>query len=59
MESERLLHPMTGQKVDTQNEVVEEKDLGWQPAIPRLLENIKLNIFKKHPYKGTTIENGL
>jgi zinc protease len=58
MESERLLHPIINQiGVDTQNEVVkEEKRLGVdnQPY-GRFLENIKLNMFKKHPYKGTTI----
>lgn len=58
MESERLLHPIINQiGVDTQNEVVkEEKRLRVDNApYGRFLENIKLNIFKKHPYKGTTI----
>ncbi|NJN50367.1 MAG: insulinase family protein [Polaribacter sp.] len=58
MESERLLHPIIGQDgVDTQNEVVkEEKRLRYdnQPY-SRFLEYVKLNMFKKHPYKGTTI----
>lgn len=58
MESERLMHPIINQiGVDTQNEVVkEEKRLRVDNApYGRFLENIKLNIFKKHPYKGTTI----
>ncbi|MCG1034880.1 M16 family metallopeptidase [Polaribacter sargassicola] len=58
MESERLLHPIIGQEgVDTQNEVVkEEKRLRFdnQPY-SRFLEYVKKEIFKKHPYKGTTI----
>lgn len=58
MESERLLHPIIGQDgVDTQNEVVKEEKrlrVDNQPY-SRLLENIKIHMFKKHPYKGTTI----
>ncbi len=58
MESERLLHPIINQiGVDTQNEVVKEEKrlrVDNQPY-GRFLENIKLNMFKKHPYKGTTI----
>lgn len=58
MESERLLHPIINQiGVDTQNEVVKEEKrlrVDNQPY-GRFLENIKLNVFKKHPYKGTTI----
>ena len=58
MESERLLHPVIKQKgVDTQNEVVKEEKrlrVDNQPY-SRLIENVKLHIFKKHPYKGTTI----
>ena len=58
MESERLLHPIIGQDgVDTQNEVVKEEKrlrVDNQPY-SRFLENVKKNIFKKHPYKGTTI----
>jgi zinc protease len=58
MESERLLHPVINQiGVDTQNEVVKEEKrlrVDNQPY-GRFIENIKLNIFKKHPYKGTTI----
>ncbi len=58
MESERLLHPIIGQEgVDTQNEVVKEEKrlrVDNQPY-GRFLENVKLHIFKKHPYRGTTI----
>jgi predicted Zn-dependent peptidase len=58
MESERLLHPIIKQGgVDTQNEVVKEEKrlrVDNQPY-SRFLEYVKLNMFKKHPYKGTTI----
>ena len=58
MESERLLHPIIGQDgVDTQNEVVKEEKrlrVDNQPY-SKFLEYVKQNIFKKHPYKGTTI----
>lgn len=58
MESERLLHPVIGQEgVDTQNEVVKEEKrmrVDNQPY-SRFLENVKKHMFKKHPYKGTTI----
>ena len=58
MESERLLHPIIKQEgVDTQNEVVKEEKrlrVDNQPY-SRLLENVKVHMFKKHPYKGTTI----
>ncbi|SDS44917.1 Predicted Zn-dependent peptidase [Polaribacter sp. KT25b] len=58
MESERLLHPIIGQDgVDTQNEVVKEEKrlrVDNQPY-SHFLEYVKENIFKKHPYKGTTI----
>ena len=58
LESERLLHPVIGQDgVDTQNEVVKEEKrlrVDNQPY-SRFIENVKKNIFKKHPYKGTTI----
>ncbi|MBG7611420.1 insulinase family protein [Polaribacter sp. BAL334] len=58
MESERLLHPIIGQEgVNTQNEVVKEEKrlrVDNQPY-SRFLENVKLNMFKRHPYKGTTI----
>ena len=58
MESERLLHPVINQDgVDTQNEVVkEEKRLRVDNSrYGKFLEMIKVNMFKKHPYKGTTI----
>lgn len=58
MESERLMHPIINQiGVDTQNEVVkEEKRLRVDNApYGKFIENVKRNIFKKHPYKGTTI----
>ena len=58
LESERLLHPIIKQGgVDTQNEVVKEEKrlrVDNQPY-GSFLENVKKNIFKKHPYKGTTI----
>ncbi len=58
MESERLLHPIIKQEgVDTQNEVVKEEKrlrVDNQPY-SRILENVKEQLFKKHPYKGTTI----
>ena len=58
LESERLLHPIIKQDgVDTQNEVVKEEKrlrVDNQPY-SRFLEYVKLNMFKKHPYKGTTI----
>lgn len=58
MESERLLHPIINQVgVDTQNEVVKEEKrlrVDNQPY-GSILAEIKKLIFKKHPYKGTTI----
>lgn len=58
MESERLLHPVINQGgVDTQNEVVKEEKrlrVDNQPY-GSFLENVKKHVFKKHPYKGTTI----
>ncbi|TYB70704.1 insulinase family protein [Bizionia gelidisalsuginis] len=58
MESERLLHPIINQiGVDTQNEVVKEEKrlrVDNQPY-GNLLAEVKQYIFKKHPYKGTTI----
>lgn len=58
LESERLLHPIIEQVgVDTQNEVVKEEKrlrVDNQPY-GRFLENVKKHMFKKHPYKGTTI----
>ncbi|TCI85902.1 M16 family metallopeptidase [Tenacibaculum sp. M341] len=58
MESERLLHPVIKQEgVDTQNEVVkEEKRMRYDNSpYGQFLMNVKKHIFKKHPYKGTTI----
>ena len=58
MESERLLHPVINQDgVDTQNEVVKEEKRLRVDNSPygKFLEVIKVNMFKKHPYKGTTI----
>ncbi len=58
MESERLLHPVINQRgVDIQKEVVkEEKRLSVDNRpYGAFLENVKKHIFKKHPYKGTTI----
>ncbi len=58
MESERMLHPVINQVgVDTQNEVVKEEKrlrVDNQPY-GRFFENVKKHLFKKHPYKGTTI----
>ena len=58
LESERLLHPIIKQEgVDTQNEVVKEEKrlrVDNQPY-GRFLEYVKQNMFKKHPYKGSTI----
>ncbi len=58
MESERMLHPIINQDgVDTQNEVVKEEKrlrVDNQPY-GHFLEYVKTHIFKKHPYKGTTI----
>lgn len=58
MESERMLHPVINKiGVDTQNEVVKEEKrlrVDNQPY-GHILEEIKKNMFKKHPYKGTTI----
>ena len=58
MESERMLHPIINQKgVDTQNEVVKEEKrlrVDNQPY-GKFLENVKKNLFIKHPYRWTTI----
>ena len=58
MESERMLHPIINKiGVDTQNEVVKEEKrlrVDNQPY-GKILEYIKKNIFKKHPYRWTTI----
>lgn len=58
MESERMLHPVINQDgVDTQNEVVKEEKRQRVDNQPygHILEEIKKHMFKKHPYKGTTI----
>jgi predicted Zn-dependent peptidase len=58
MESERMLHPIINQiGVDTQNEVVkEEKRLRYDNSpYGQILPEVKKNIFKKHPYRWTTI----
>ncbi len=58
MESERMLHPVINQEgVDTQNEVVkEEKRLRVDNApYGHFIEQIKVNLFKNHPYRWTTI----
>ena len=58
LESERLFHPVIEQVgVDTQNEVVKEEKrlrVDNQPY-GNLLGEIKKNLFKKHPYRWTTI----
>jgi len=58
MESERLMHPVINKiGVDTQNEVVkEEKRMRYdnQPY-GNILPVVKENMFKKHPYRWTTI----
>ena len=58
LESERLMHPVIDEKgVETQNEVVkEEKRLGVDNSpYGHLIEQILLSLFKKHPYRWTTI----
>jgi predicted Zn-dependent peptidase len=58
MESERLMHPIINKiGVETQNEVVkEEKRMRYdnQPY-GNILPEVKKNMFKKHPYRWTTI----
>lgn len=58
MESERMFHPIINQiGVDTQNEVVKEEKrlrVDNQPY-GNLLKAVKENLFKKHPYRWTTI----
>jgi predicted Zn-dependent peptidase len=58
MESERLMHPVINQiGVDTQNEVVKEEKrlrVDNQPY-GNLIKAVKENMFKKHPYRWTTI----
>lgn len=58
MESERLLHPIIEQVgVDTQNEVVKEEKRLRVDNRPygNILAEIKKNMFKKHPYRWSTI----
>ena len=58
MEAERMLQPVINKiGVDTQNEVVkEEKRLGDDSKpYGNLIPVVKRNIFKKHPYRWTTI----
>ncbi|WP_066222044.1 M16 family metallopeptidase [Formosa haliotis] len=58
LESERLMHPVINQiGVDTQNEVVKEEKRMRVDNQPygRFLEQVKVNLFKTHPYRWTTI----
>ncbi len=58
MESERMLHPVINQEgVDTQNEVVKEEKRLRVDNSPygHFIEQIKVNLFTKHPYRWTTI----
>jgi len=58
LESERLMHPVINQiGVDTQNEVVKEEKRMRVDNAPygRFLEYVKVNLFKNHPYRWTTI----
>jgi predicted Zn-dependent peptidase len=58
MESDRMLQPVINQiGVDTQNEVVkEEKRLRYDNSpYGAFLQEVKKNIFDKHPYRWTTI----
>lgn len=58
MESERLMHPIINQiGVDTQNEVVKEEKRTSYDNRPygNILAAVKKNMFKKHPYRWTTI----
>lgn len=58
MESERMLHPVINQiGVDTQNEVVKEEKRRSYDNRPygQFQQEVKKNIFKKHPYRWTTI----
>ncbi len=58
MESERMLHPIIGQKgVDTQNEVVkEERRMRYDNApYGNLLQSMQANMFDKHPYKDPNV----
>ncbi|WP_434037435.1 M16 family metallopeptidase [Formosa sp. 4Alg 33] len=58
LESERLMHPIINQiGVDTQNEVVKEEKRMRVDNQPygKFLEKVKVNLFKEHPYRWTTI----
>jgi zinc protease len=58
LESERMLHPIINKiGVDTQNEVVKEEKRLRVDNSPygKFFENVKKNLFVKHPYKHTTI----
>lgn len=58
MEAERMSHPVINQiGVDTQNEVVkEEKRLRYDNSpYGQLIPQVKKNMYKKHPYRWTTI----
>ena len=58
LESERMLHPIINKiGVDTQNEVVKEEKRLRVDNRPygKFFENVKKNLFVKHPYKHTTI----
>lgn len=58
MESERMMHPIINQiGVDTQNEVVKEEKRTRFDNQPygNLIEVVKRNMFKKHPYRWSTI----
>jgi zinc protease len=58
MESERMMHPVINQiGVDTQNEVVKEEKRVRYDNQPygSFIEVVKKNMFKKHPYRWTTI----
>lgn len=58
MESERMLHPVIGQKgVDTQNEVVKEERRMRYDNTPygNIINEIFTNLFEKHPYKDPNV----
>lgn len=58
MESERMMHPVINKiGVDTQNEVVKEEKRTRYDNQPygRFQMVVKENLFKKHPYRWTTI----
>ena len=58
MESERMMHPVINQiGVNTQNEVVKEEKRKSYDNRPygQIFQEVKKNIFTKHPYRWTTI----